>query len=115
MSRSGAAPDLRGPGVGLETLLPGEPRHILDQVEVGGRVRPNPCAHPKKVQDGKPAPCSGGAARRKDMVGPHTIVPEHLRCTLTDEEGAVVMESIRPGFGVRHRELQVLGGDVVAG
>ena len=48
------------------------------------------------------------------MVGPDPIVPEHLCGALTDEEGAVMMESFRPGFGVRHRELHVLGRDVVA-
>ena len=49
------------------------------------------------------------------MVGPHAVVAEYLRRALTDEEGTVVTESIRPGFGVRHRDLQMLGRDVVTG
>ena len=51
----------------------------------------------------------------RTWVGPHTIIPEHLRRAPADEKGAVVVESIRPGFGVRHRELQVLRCDGVAG
>ena len=98
MSRSGAASDLCGPGVSLETFLPGEPCHVLDQVGIEIRVRSDPGAHTKEVQDGKPTPCSGSAARGKDVVGPHTVIPEHLRRAFADEKGAVVAESVRPSL-----------------